>query len=142
MTATTVSASSRNILTALANGPKMSKDVATELNVKTVVVTGSLASLKKSGFVEVQSDGKLTLTASGIQLVAPVVVNPVAGVTVVSTIAHKGDKKNAARAIVASFPAGTARKDIMAAFKAQLGMSDAQASTYHYALCGQNGIWR
>lgn len=144
MTTANLSTNSRNIMLALVAGAMASKDVAASLNVATPVVTGSLAGLKKNGFVEVTADGKLTLTVAGMTLVrpAPVEAAPVAGVTVVATtLSKKGDKKVAAAAIVARLGATATRKDIVAAFKAELGMSDAQASTYHYNLCGAHGLW-
>jgi hypothetical protein len=146
MTTATVSATSRNIMTALVAGAALSKDVATSLNVKTVVVTGSLAGLKKNGYVEVQADGKLALTVAGMQFISPAAATPAPaapGVTVVSTtINRKGAMKAAAAAIVTRLGATASRKDIVAAFKAELAMSDAQASTYHYNLCGANGMWK
>jgi hypothetical protein len=146
MTTAAVSATSRNIMAALIAGAALSKDVAASLNVKTVVVTGSLAGLKKNGFVEVQSDGKLVLTVAGMQLVSPAPVAPPAaapGVTVVATtVQRKGAMKAAAAAIVTRLGDAASRKDIVTAFKAELAMSDAQASTYHYNLCGSKGMWK
>lgn len=142
-----VSENARNIMTALLAGDKMSKDVAEELSLKVPTVTGSLAGLKKNGFVEVLADGKLTLTVAGRQVVEPVIVAPApteaAPVVVVSTtFSKKGDKKAAANAIVERLGTTASRKEIVAAFVAELGMSPMQASTYHYNLCGAKGMWR
>lgn len=128
-----LSTTSKNIMTTLLAGAALSKDVATTLNVKTVVVTGSLAGLKKNGFVEI-TDSKLSLTEAGRKLVAPVEV-------VATTFSRKGDKKAAAAAIVASFGPGATRKDIVNRLISQLAMSPAQASTYHYNLVGSKGMW-
>jgi DNA-binding MarR family transcriptional regulator len=131
---TNLSATAKNIMTTLLAGSFLSKEVATKLEVATTVVTGSLAGLKKNGFVEVLADNKLQLTAAGKKLVAPV--------EVVSTVmGRKGDKKAAAAAIVAAMP-GASRKDIMARLMNHLGMSSTQASTYHYNLTGNRGIWK
>lgn len=128
-----LSTTSKNIMTTLLAGAALSKDVATTLGVKTVVVTGSLAGLKKNGFVEI-TDGKLSLTEAGRKLVAPVEV-------VATVMSRKGDKKAAAAAIVASFGPGATRKDIVSRLISQLAMSPAQASTYHYNLVGSKGMW-
>ena len=128
-----LSTTSKNILSALLAGSALSKDVAAKLDVKTVVVTGSLAGLKKNGFVEIV-DGKLNLTAAGKKLVAPVEV-------VSTTFSRKGDKKAAAAAIIASLGPGATRKDIVSRLMSQLSMSAAQASTYHYNLVGSRGMW-
>ena len=131
---TNISATSKNILSALLAGSILSKEVAVKLDVKTTVVTGSLAGLKKNGFVEVLTDSKLSLTEKGRKLVAPVVQ------VVATTFSRKGDKKAAAAAIIAAMP-GSARKAIMARLTSELSMSAAQASTYHYNLAGNNGMW-
>jgi DNA-binding MarR family transcriptional regulator len=128
-----LSTTSKNIMTTLLAGAALSKDVAATLNVKTVVVTGSLAGLKKNGFVEI-TDSKLSLTEAGRKLVAPVEV-------VSTTMSRKGDKKAAAAAIVAALGANAARKDIVNRLMSQLAMSAAQASTYHYNLVGSKGMW-
>ena len=128
-----LSTTSKNIMTALLAGAALSKDIAAKLEVKTVVVTGSLAGLKKNGFVEI-TDSKLSLTEAGRKLVAPVEV-------VATTFSRKGDKKAAAAAIIAAMP-GASRKAIMTRLMAEIGMSSTQASTYHYNVCGANGIWR
>lgn len=128
-----LSTTSKNIMTTLLAGAALSKDVAATLNVKTVVVTGSLAGLKKNGFVEI-TDSKLSLTEAGRKLVAPVEV-------VSTTMSRKGDKKAAAAAIVAALGANAARKDIVSRLMSQLAMSAAQASTYHYNLVGSKGMW-
>lgn len=132
---TNLSTTSKNIMSALLAGAILSKEVAAKLDVKTVVVTGSLAGLKKNGFVEVMTDNKLSLTEKGRKLVAPVVE------VVSTTFSRKGDKKAAAAAIVAALGAGATRKDIMARLMSDLSMSSAQASTYHYNLTGDNGMW-
>jgi len=142
MTTVAVSATSRNIMTALVAGAALSKDVATTLNVKTVVVTGSLAGLKKNGYVEVQADGKLVLTVAGMQLVSPAPAAPAPVTVVATTVQRKGAMKAAAAAIVTRMGAGALRKDIVTAFQSELAMSAAQASTYHYNLCGANGMWK
>jgi DNA-binding MarR family transcriptional regulator len=130
---TNISATSKNIMSALLAGSILSKEVAAKLEVKTVVVTGSLAGLKKNGFVEVLTDGKLHLTDAGRKIVAPVEV-------VSTTFTKKGDKKAAAARIVAAMP-GSSRKAIMTRLMAELGMSSTQASTYHYNLAGDKGMW-
>ena len=89
---TNLSENTKTILTTLLGGALLSKEVAEKMGVKTVVVTGSLATLKKAGFVDVV-DSKLTLTDAGRKIVAPVEV-------VSTTISRKGDKKAAAAAIV------------------------------------------
>lgn len=53
--------------------------------------------------------------------------------------AKKGDKKEQARAIIASM-CGKSRKEIIGALVKQLGMTDAGASTYHYNLT--KGVWK
>jgi DNA-binding MarR family transcriptional regulator len=128
-----LSTTSKNIMTALLAGAALSKDIAAKLEVKTVVVTGSLAGLKKNGFVEI-TDSKLSLTEAGRKLVAPVEV-------VSTTFSKKGDKKAAAAAIIASLGANATRKDIVSRLMSQLAMSAAQASTYHYNLAGSKGMW-
>jgi DNA-binding MarR family transcriptional regulator len=151
MTTANVSTPSRNIMTALVAGPKASKQVAAELNVKVVQVTGSLAALKKNGFVEVRADGLLVLTTAGMQLVAPAPTEPVVAQPTVEApvvvaapvvIARKGALKAQAAAIVARLGEGSTRKAIVTAFMTELNMSAAQASTYHYNLCGDNGMWK
>lgn len=142
-----VSETSLRIMGCLLAGPVAAKDVAEKLNVKTVVVTGSLAGLKKAGYVEMAL-GKMNLTEEGAKIVRPAAPEkkaeePAVGVTVVTTtIAKKGDKKAQAAAIVKRLGETAARKDVVAAFMAELSMSKAQASTYHYNLCGSQGIWR
>lgn len=131
---TNLSTTSKNIMTALLAGSFLSKEVAAKLNVNTTVVTGSLAGLKKNGFVEI-TNSKLSLTAKGRALVAPVSVEAVRYV-------RKGDKKEAASRIINGLGPGATRKDIMARLMSELGMSSAQASTYHYNLTGNHGMWR
>lgn len=53
--------------------------------------------------------------------------------------AKKGDKREAARLIIASM-GGKTRKEIIKALVEQLGMTDAGASTYHYNLT--KGAWK
>ena len=130
---TNISATSKNILSTLLVGALSSKEVGERLSVKTVVVTGSLAGLKKNGLVEVKTLGLLSLTEAGKKLVAPVEV-------VATTMKRKGAVKAAAAAIIASMPAAS-RKDICAKLMADLEMSMAQASTYHYNLTGSHGMW-
>lgn len=131
---TNLSTNSKNILTALLAGAILSKEVAEKLEVKITVVTGSLAGLKKNGFVTVLEDKRVELTAEGRKLVAPVEV-------VSTTFSKKGDKKVAAARIIGTMP-GASRKDIMKRLMDDLSMSSAQASTYHYNLTGNNGMWR
>lgn len=129
----TMTENTKAILMAIANGDSSAKDVAAHLNVKVPVVTGSLATLKKGGFVEVV-EGALKATDAGRAEI---------GMTVVSTkvAGKKGARKAQAVAIIASMPAAASRKDVMARLMSEMSMSAAQASTYHYAICGSKGIW-
>lgn len=126
-----LSETSKNILTVIVNGEMSAKDVATQLNVKVPVVTGSLAGLKKGGFVVVEN-GMLKATETARELM---------GIKVVAATIKKGDRKAQAVAILKSMAADASRKDIMERFMKELDMSKAQASTYHYNLCGSKGIW-
>lgn len=126
-----LSETSKNILALVAVNELAAKDVAAQLNVNVPVVTGSLAGLKKGGFVVVE-DGKLKATDAGRELV---------GIKVVAATIKKGDRKAQAVVILKSMPVDASRKDIMERFMKELDMSKAQASTYHYNLCGVRGIW-
>ena len=126
-----LSENSKNILSIVALADLTSKEVAEQMKVALPVVTGSLAGLKKNGFIVVE-DSKLKATEAGREFV---------GIKVVATTIKKGDRKAQAVAILKSMAADASRKDIMERFMKELDMSKAQASTYHYNLTGKRGIW-
>lgn len=132
---TQLSTNSKSILTALLAGPALSSVVAGATGLAVPVVTGSLAGLKKNGFVEVLPTKELKLTQAGVQLMTPAQV--VAAVAARS----KGDVKAAAAAIVAE-EVGSKRAVIVKRFVDELGMSPQGASTYHYNLVGNKGRWK
>lgn len=142
-----LSDNNKAIMTALVAGPALSKDVAAVAGLALPVVTGSLAGLKKNGFVEVLDSKELKLTEAGIQILNPPraiieVAQPTLKGPVELPKRSKGDRKAAAVKIVESMPAGSKRADIVKRFMSELGMSAQGASTYHYMLCGQRGKWK
>lgn len=146
---TQLSNSNKSIMEALLPGPGTSFEVAGKLGVSVPKVTGSLASLKKLGFVEVLPTKELALTKAGIQVLTPAqavieYATPaaVATATEIAAVRRKGDVKEAAQKLVDSIPAGSKRAVYMKAFMEQLGMSQAGASTYHNNLVGKKGRWK
>lgn len=129
-----LSINSKSILTALLAGPALSSVVAGATGLAVPVVTGSLAGLKKNGFVEVLPTKELKLTQAGIQLMTPAQV-------VAAVARSKGDVKAKAAAIVAE-EVGSKRAVIVKRFVDELGMSPQGASTYHYNLVGNKGRWK
>lgn len=132
---TQLSVNTKAILTHLLAGPASCKAVAGAIGLAVPVVSGSLAGLKKGGFVEILPSKELSLTMVGIQLIAPDKVTPV-------KVGSKGERKAAARKIVDSIPAGSKRAVYMKRFMDDLGISSAGASTYHYNHVGKNGKWK
>lgn len=137
-----LSVSATVILTHLLAGAALSKSVAQTTGLALPVVTGSLAGLKKNGFVEVLDNKQLQLTQAGRILVSPpVAVVEYAKPAVVVTKRSKGDVKAKAAAIVAE-EVGSKRAVIVKRFVEELGMSLQGASTYHYNLVGSKGRWK
>lgn len=132
-----LSNNSKAIMSALVAGPARSKAVASVAGLALPVVTGSLAGLKKNGFVEVLDTKELKLTEAGIQI-----LNPARAIVEYAKAKRsKGDRKAAAVKIVESMP-GAKRAEIVKRFVEELGMSPQGASTYHYNLVGNNGRWK
>jgi hypothetical protein len=131
-----LSVNSKSIMTALLAGPALSSTVAGAIGLAVPVVTGSLAGLKKNGFVEVLPTKELKLTQAGIQL-----LTPAQAAVAVTAARSKGDVKAAAAAIVAE-EVGSKRPVIVKRFVNELGMSPQGASTYHYNLVGSKGRWK
>lgn len=139
---TQLSVSAAVILNHLLVGPTLSKSVAKATGLALPVVTGSLAGLKKNGFVEVLDDKKLKLTAAGILIVSPAKATiEYAKPTAVTAKRSKGDVKAAAVKIVQE-EEGSKRAVIVKRFIDELGMSPQGASTYHYNLVGNKGRWK
>ena len=139
---TQLSTNSKSIMSALLAGPALSATVATSLGLSVPVVTGSLAGLKKGGFIEVLPTKELKLTQAGIQLLTPAqAIIEYAKPKSVASTRSKGDVKARAAAIVAE-EVGSKRAVIVKRFVDDLGMSPQGASTYHYMLCGQRGKWK
>ncbi len=137
-----LSTNSKSIMSALLTGPALSSSVAATTGLAVPVVTGSLAGLKKNGFVEVLATKELSLTKAGIQVLTPAqAVIEYAKPQLTATIRRKGDDKAAAAAIAAE-EVGSKRAVIVKRFIDELGMSPQKASTYHYNLCGNNGRWK
>lgn len=138
-----LSVNSKSIMTALLAGPALSSAVAGTTGLAVPVVTGSLAGLKKNGFVEVLPTKELKLTQAGIKLLTPAeAVVEVAKRKEVATVGRsKGDVKAAAAVIVAE-EVGSKRAVIVKRFIDELGMSPTGASTYHYNMCGNKGRWK
>ena len=138
-----LSISSNLILKHLLAGAALSKDVASATGLAVPVVTGSLAGLKKNGFVEVLATRELKLTQAGIQVLTPAqaIIEYAKPQAVAATGRSKGDVKAKAAAIVAE-EVGSKRAVIVERFVRELGMSPQGASTYHYMLCGQRGKWK
>ena len=138
-----LSTNSKSIMSALLAGPALSSSVAATTGLAVPVVTGSLAGLKKNGFVEVLATKELKLTKVGIQVLTPAqaIVEYARPQAVAATGRSKGDVKAAAAAIVAE-EVGSKRAVIVKRFVDELGMSPQGASTYHYMLCGQRGKWK
>lgn len=139
-----LSTNSKSIMSALLAGPALSSSVATTTGLAVPVVTGSLAGLKKNGFVEVLATRELKLTKAGIQVLTPAqaVVEYAKPQAVVATVSRsKGDVKAKAAAIAAE-EVGSKRATIVKRFIDELGMSPQGASTYHYMLCGRRGRWK
>lgn len=128
-----LSINSKSILTALLAGPALSSVVAGATGLAVPVVTGSLAGLKKNGFVEVLPTKELKLTQAGIKLMTPA--------QAAAAARNKGDVKAKAAAIVAE-EVGSKRAVIVKRFVDELGMSPQGASTYHYNLVGNKGRWK
>lgn len=137
---TQLSSNSKSIMTALLAGPALSRAVAASTGLAVPVVTGSLAGLKKNGFVEVLPSKELKLTQAGVKVLTPAQAASKA-VQPVTATRSKGDVKAAAAAIVAE-EVGSKRAVIVKRFVDELGMSPQGASTYHYMLCGQRGKWK
>lgn len=141
---TQLSDSNKAIMQALLEAPATSSYVASALGVSVPKVTGSLATLKKLGFVEVLPTKELALTKAGIQVLTPAqAVIEYAKPVVVADVAtrRKGDVKALAQKIVDSIPAGSKRAVYIKAFM-EAGMSEAGASTYHNNLVGKKGRWK
>ena len=140
---TQLSVSAAVIMNHLLAGPALSKTVAKTTGLALPVVTGSLAGLKKNGFVEVLDNKQLKLTAAGVLIVSPAkaVIEYAKPVAAVVTKRNKGDVKAAAVAIVLE-EEGSKRAVIVKRFINELGMSPQGASTYHYMLCGSRGKWK
>lgn len=137
-----LSDSNKAIMQALIAGPGTSFEVAGKLGVSVPKVTGSLASLKKLGFVEVLPTKELALTKAGIQVLTPAqAVIEYAKPVVAAATRKKGDVKALAQKIVDSIPVGSKRAVYIKAFMAA-GMSEAGASTYHNNLVGKKGRWK
>ena len=139
---TQLSVSAAVIMNHLLAGPALSKAVAKTTGLALPVVTGSLAGLKKNGFVEVLDNKQLKLTDAGVLIVSPAkaVVEYAKPVAVV-TKRNKGGVKAAAVAIVLE-EEGSKRAVIVKRFINELGMSPQGASTYHYNLVGNKGRWK
>lgn len=138
-----LSINSKSILTALLPGPASSSNVAATTGLAVPVITGSLAGLKKNGFVEVLDSKELKLTQAGIQLLTPAqaIIEYAKPKAVAATGRSKGDVKAKAAAIVAE-EVGSKRAVIVKRFIDELGMSPQGASTYHYNLVGNKGRWK
>lgn len=138
-----ISANSKSIMSALLAGPALSSAVAGATGLAVPVVTGSLAGLKKNGFVEVLPTKELKLTQAGILVMNPPrAIIEVANAVLANAVARsKGDVKARAAAIVAQ-EAGSKRAVIVKRFIEELGMSPQGASTYHYNLAGSKGRWK
>lgn len=111
-----LSANGKSILSAIAGGNTTTSAVATQMGVKVQVVTGSLAGLKKSNYVNVDA-GVMSLTREG---------RKACGITGGETKVFK-----AATIFKNGVKAKLARKDIVEQFMTELGMSKAGASTYY-----------
>ena len=138
-----LSISSNLIMKHLLAGEALSKDVALATGLALPVVTGSLAGLKKNGFVEVLPTKQLKLTQVGIQVLTPAqaIIEYAKPQAVAATGRSKGDVKAKAAAIVAE-EVGSKRAVIVERFVRELGMSPQGASTYHYNLVGNKGRWK
>lgn len=138
-----LSISANLIMTHLMTGPATSKAVSTSSGLALPVVTGSLAGLKKNGFVEVLATKELKLTQAGIQILTPAqaVVEYAKPAMAVVVKRNKGDQKAAAAKIVTE-EVDSKRAVIVKRFIDEMGMSPQGASTYHYMLCGQRGKWK
>lgn len=136
-----LSISSNLIMKHLLAGEALSKDVATATGLALPVVTGSLAGLKKNGFVEVLPTKQLKLTQAGIQVLTPAQAIIEYAKPVVVAARSKGDVK-AAAARIAAEEVGSKRAVIVKRFIDELGMSPQGASTYHYNMCGNKGRWK
>ena len=136
-----LSISSNLIMKHLLAGAALSKDVASATGLAVPVVTGSLAGLKKNGFVEVLATKELKLTKAGIQVLTPAQAIIEYARPAVVAARSKGDVKAAAVRIAAE-EVGSKRAVIVKRFIDELGMSPQGASTYHYMLCGQRGKWK
>lgn len=140
---TQLSANSKSIMTALIPGPGTSFEIASKTGLAVPVVTGSLAGLKKNGFVEVLATKELKLTQAGVLVLTPAqaVIEYAKPQVVVATGRSKGEVKAKAAAIVAE-EVGSKRAVIVERFVRELGMSPQGASTYHYNLAGNKGRWK
>ena len=136
-----LSISSNLIMKHLLAGEALSKDVATATGLALPVVTGSLAGLKKNGFIEVLPTKQLKLTQAGVQVLTPAQAIIEYAKPVVVTARSKGDVKAAATRIAAE-EVGSKRAVIVKRFIDELGMSPQGASTYHYNMCGNKGRWK
>lgn len=134
-----LSENSKSIMKALLAGPCFSKDVATVVGLSVSVVTGSLATLKREGFVEVLATKELKLTPAGFLLVEP--PRAIIEIAKPTKKRSKGDVKAAAVKIVQE-EEGSKRAVIVKRFVEELGMSPQGASTYHYNLVGNKGRWK
>jgi hypothetical protein len=140
---TQLSVSATVILNSLLAGNALSKTVARTTGLALPVVTGSLAGLKKNGFVEVLDTKELKLTQAGRILVSPAVavVEYAKPAAAIAAKRSKGDVKAAAVRIVVE-EEGSKRSVIVKRFIDELGMSPQGASTYHYNLVGNKGRWK
>lgn len=117
---------STSILTAVlaaatAEAPEVltSKGVAEVLNIKPSSVSGALANLTKNKMVSVDEDGNLKVLRGGKAALGVLKREP------------KADTKIAkAKELFGNLP-GAARKDVMAAMVANIGISTACAATYY-----------
>lgn len=128
------------ILSTIANGATSSKEVAEQMDVKTAVVTGNMASLKKHNLIEV-NEGVLSLTKAGKKFVGgeskpekPTTKTAKKATSTANPKTRKvqtGTKTEAARAVFKEMHGkkDVQRKDIIAAMVA-IGLTKNGASTY------------
>lgn len=119
---------SKVVLTAIMDGVNLAKDVAAVLGLKTSVVTGTIAGLKRQELVIVDADKHLLPTATAKVLL---------GIKPTARTGRSEGKAARAREIFNSNP-GAPRQEVLNRFMTELGLSKSGASTY-YQNCRHQG---
>jgi DNA-binding transcriptional ArsR family regulator len=130
----TISEKGHNVLRAIAVGNSTRELAAAALGVSIATVNGSLTSLKRNGLIEVSDAGQLTLTEDAAPFVKDVLAASKG-----PRAARTGTKMEKAKEIFQRLiPSG--RPAVLDAFRKEVGLTKAGASTYFQMLRAQSGM--